>query len=567
MFIPLNLFQHDTRPARAPFLSNPLRSLFPFSKFRSCHKRKSKPLVRKATQPGPSTAPTKRRIPTPRKRVRVPGARPSLRRSQVILKSLSSVGGSSGPSLASFPHPIPAFRDKPKPKSRPIRRQQTGISQDSGPELATFLHPIPCFRDKPKAKQEPSLPASGAGIRDINEQIEDLFGSVPASALDAEQKIFLKQMKELNLQHAKMEYFYPELERNSEILAKNALEVQDFIKEMNEHDEIAQKLRAQDEQERARKEADGQQRQRKEAEERKIKDFERRRAYGVHIERIASFKARQAEEAYREAAARKKKQEEMDAETSAAEYARELRQMHENRRVANETSPRRPDHKRFPTPAQKEENERRAYETLRAREEAEARRTLEEAESLKMRALFAEREAAHRQAELLRKQQLEADMRAYAQRRAEVERALQEAIRLEEERLLALQQEQFRQEQQQQEAEILERFRLYDAKWEFLKSGAPNLPPLSFNQLPWPLPYDVQCVGQFADDAVRFFLFHPFRPGYEGKTEKERLKMEMLKWHPDKFEGKILPLVAESERAAVSEAAGLISRFLNMLKG
>ena len=41
----------------------------------------------------------------------------------------------------------------------------------------------------------------------------------------------------------------------------------------------------------------------------------------------------------------------------------------------------------------------------------------------------------------------------------------------------------------------------------------------------------------------------------------------MLRWHPDKFEGKVLGKVVEGDREAVREAAGRVARILTTAPG
>ncbi|KAH9915481.1 uncharacterized protein B0H18DRAFT_1124872 [Fomitopsis serialis] len=54
--------------------------------------------------------------------------------------------------------------------------------------------------------------------------------------------------------------------------------------------------------------------------------------------------------------------------------------------------------------------------------------------------------------------------------------------------------------------------------------------------------------------------------GWE-EGRKDKLRETMLRFHPDKFEGRILKLVAEDERETVMEAVGIVVRVVSGLMG
>ncbi|KAI0329475.1 hypothetical protein GY45DRAFT_1236139, partial [Cubamyces sp. BRFM 1775] len=66
-------------------------------------------------------------------------------------------------------------------------------------------------------------------------------------------------------------------------------------------------------------------------------------------------------------------------------------------------------------------------------------------------------------------------------------------------------------------------------------------------------------------ERVRAFVFHPFRESIQGKTPKEILKTEVLRWHPDKFDAIIGPKVLDDDWEKTKEAAGLVARWLTTL--
>ncbi|KAI0827478.1 hypothetical protein BC628DRAFT_1318764, partial [Trametes gibbosa] len=66
-------------------------------------------------------------------------------------------------------------------------------------------------------------------------------------------------------------------------------------------------------------------------------------------------------------------------------------------------------------------------------------------------------------------------------------------------------------------------------------------------------------------EHVRDFLFHPSRRGIEGKTYKEVLKTELLRWHPDKFDSLVSSKMREGHWPPTKEAAGLVARYVMQL--
>ena len=49
------------------------------------------------------------------------------------------------------------------------------------------------------------------------------------------------------------------------------------------------------------------------------------------------------------------------------------------------------------------------------------------------------------------------------------------------------------------------------------------------------------------------------------KKARDRLKEQLLRWHPDRFEGKWLTRVAEEDREEVKKGVGQVARALNEL--
>jgi hypothetical protein len=123
-------------------------------------------------------------------------------------------------------------------------------------------------------------------------------------------------------------------------------------------------------------------------------------------------------------------------------------------------------------------------------------------------------------------------------------------------------------EQREREAaqlNLVTRLHLYEAKWAVLRGNAVGVENISFYDVPWPSFEDVHGVGDITEERVLTFLRHPLQEHIQGPGggQAKSLRSEMLRWHPDKFNGKVLGKVVEGDREAVKEAAGRVARILS----
>ena len=72
---------------------------------------------------------------------------------------------------------------------------------------------------------------------------------------------------------------------------------------------------------------------------------------------------------------------------------------------------------------------------------------------------------------------------------------------------------------------------------------------LSLVLLPRPTLHDVFAPEDTTEEPVAEFFYILERPRYERKTLKECSRIELLRWHPDKFLEKVLGKVDEEHRA------------------
>lgn len=117
----------------------------------------------------------------------------------------------------------------------------------------------------------------------------------------------------------------------------------------------------------------------------------------------------------------------------------------------------------------------------------------------------------------------------------------------------------------------------YSDRWARLQASAPAGLTLSFATVPWPVHPPPSSADDLTPDAIAAFLLADSRSGSGSaageKPKKQRLKEALLLWHPDRFEGRWLPLIRadgpgetdDSERERVRAAVGVVARHLNQL--
>ena len=241
-----------------------------------------------------------------------------------------------------------------------------------------------------------------------------------------------------------------------------------------------------------------------------------------------------------------------------------------------------------------EEREKREKEAEHARQleqEHEAHRRADNAEYLRQIEKDSQRaDAVHRRAmqeEFVRRQAerfrkvLEACVRAQEERQHQAEQEAMEFARREQERVERERREQERikrecLEQERIERERLERERreretaqpnhatqlhLYEEKWAKLRSDTIGAEPLTLNDIPWPWFGFIPCLEEITNERVLDFVGHPLRRHSSGGKAKT-LRLELLRWHEDRFDGRVLARVVDDDREMVKSVAGRITRIL-----
>ena len=249
-----------------------------------------------------------------------------------------------------------------------------------------------------------------------------------------------------------------------------------------------------------------------------------------------------------------------------------------------------------------EEREEHKMEAERARQleqEREARRREADAEYLRRleedsrRAVAVhhramQEEFARGQAERIQKV-LEACLRAQEERQRQAEREAMEFARREQERIERERRERERMEREHRERERMERerreqermerehrereaaqpdhatqLRLYEEKWAQLRGDSVGAGPLTLNDIPWPWFGFVPSLEEITDKRVLEFVGHPLRRHLQSPDggKARTLRLELLRWHSDRFDGKVLARVVDDDRETVKDIAGRITRIL-----
>ncbi|KAI0753517.1 hypothetical protein C8Q80DRAFT_517429 [Daedaleopsis nitida] len=180
----------------------------------------------------------------------------------------------------------------------------------------------------------------------------------------------------------------------------------------------------------------------------------------------------------------------------------------------------------------------------------------------------------------------EEQMRREAEHKARKER--EKAVREETRRLeRAAEEERQRRRRAKERVRDVEARELYEARWRTLLAppsggGASTEEELlRFEDIPWPVmaiapssshgERSTVLLGSLTAEAISEFLLPPERGVSDAdvpqKDRKEKLRETMLRFHPDKFEGRIMKRVRDADRELVKEAVGIVARTVTALMG
>jgi len=171
-----------------------------------------------------------------------------------------------------------------------------------------------------------------------------------------------------------------------------------------------------------------------------------------------------------------------------------------------------------------------------------------------------------------RKRRMEEYERRKREKREQVRRERQERKereeREEEEERTRERRKALREDEQKQEC-----IQEYNERWFLLLSSShpdrPSLGSLFFTDIPWPSFTPPLAPSELTPPAIKEFILTPSQELDSGEppTLRDLLRPHFLRFHPDKFIGKIMPFVVDSdeERAAVEEGVGAVMYCLNTI--
>lgn len=101
----------------------------------------------------------------------------------------------------------------------------------------------------------------------------------------------------------------------------------------------------------------------------------------------------------------------------------------------------------------------------------------------------------------------------------------------------------------------------YERRWQtFLLADKPA-GSVRYAAVPWVLP-----TGETSHTSVADVVLAPVGSGGDG-DKKKRLRLELLRWHPDKFESRFGASLHEADRARILEAVTAVSAALTSISG
>ena len=108
--------------------------------------------------------------------------------------------------------------------------------------------------------------------------------------------------------------------------------------------------------------------------------------------------------------------------------------------------------------------------------------------------------------------------------------------------------------------------RVFDERWSrSLKPRTADVqtPTLHFEDVPWPISNNIGDVTPETLTKTNISSFLLFIPVDAKTSGKEIIRSALLKFHPDKFEPKILSRMRPEDVERTREAAGAVVRVLN----
>ncbi|CCL99396.1 uncharacterized protein FIBRA_01414 [Fibroporia radiculosa] len=106
--------------------------------------------------------------------------------------------------------------------------------------------------------------------------------------------------------------------------------------------------------------------------------------------------------------------------------------------------------------------------------------------------------------------------------------------------------------------DVIKLFEEHEGCW----SRIPTMDVLSWYSFPWPVLKIPKGPEDFSLAAIDAYILSPHHPKDKTKSPKDRIKENIRKWHPDKFNVQYLSKVRDDERDRVKEGAEAVAGFL-----
>jgi hypothetical protein len=105
----------------------------------------------------------------------------------------------------------------------------------------------------------------------------------------------------------------------------------------------------------------------------------------------------------------------------------------------------------------------------------------------------------------------------------------------------------------------------YETRWKRCTDAEVADQSLTFQDIPWPVFTVPSATENLTTERISVFLLYGLDGETETKTRKERIREALLRWHPDKFEGRMGAKLDTRDRDKVLDGVGIVARCLNEL--
>ena len=105
-----------------------------------------------------------------------------------------------------------------------------------------------------------------------------------------------------------------------------------------------------------------------------------------------------------------------------------------------------------------------------------------------------------------------------------------------------------------------DRLLAYEDKWTVIRGNDVPKDLFCFFDFPWPVFEDVETIKDVTEERVLAFLRHLLQGQGEGQAKP--IRSELRRWHPDKFDVRVLNKVVDADREEVKATAEHVARIL-----